>query len=574
MEDVYGKLTLILPDHPEQEYDLAKSSITIGRAMTNDIILGEGRVSRSHARIDCGAAGCKLSDLGSSNGTRLNGSPIRTQVPLQPGDLIEIGNSTLRFDLPGITPEADMTMIDSDHELDRTIDQEFLPMVINETSLPRLVIFTAEKTWEVTLDDVDSITIGRTDENEVVLPSPKVSREHARIVRTGNAFTLRDLGSTNGTLFNHERVDEMVLQDGDLFRIGDAQLAFKSGFAEEALTMADESLSKLSSRRPVIFIPGFMGSQLWQGSERIFPHIKMLFRNPDILSYSEDEPPTLEPRGIVDEVVIVPNLVKVDQYNRMGDYLVEDLGYERGVNFFEFAYDWRQDVRRTAKRLAEMIENLDLDQPITIIAHSLGTLVTRYYLNRLGGDKKVERVMLMGGPHQGVPKVLMSALVAPDFLPFGIMGERLRQLILHFPTIYQILPTYACSVDQTGRKINFFENESWLAETYRPMLRSAREFRMELGNRVNVPAISIFGYGLKTVMELSLLSEREGDYRNIVYRQEPSGDSTIPQRSAVLEGSEIHPVKQYHGALFVDNDVKMRLKMELTRSWDFSVSIP
>ncbi len=47
---------------------------------------------------------------------------------------------------------------------------------------------------------------------------------------------------------------------------------------------------------------------------------------------------------------------------------------------------------------------------------------------------------------------------------------------------------------------------------------------------------------------------------------EPGGDGTIPEHSAVLEGSEIHPVRQQHGALFVDSDVKMRLKLELTRS--------
>jgi hypothetical protein len=44
-------------------------------------------------------------------------------------------------------------------------------------------------------------------------------------------------------------------------------------------------------------------------------------------------------------VVIVPNLVKLEQYNRLGDYLVEDLGFERGVDLLEFAYDWRRDVR-------------------------------------------------------------------------------------------------------------------------------------------------------------------------------------------------------------------------------------
>ena len=44
----------------------------------------------------------------------------------------------------------------------------------------------------------------------------------------------------------------------------------------------------------------------------------------------------------------------------------------------------------------------------------------------------------------------------------------------------------------------------------------------------------------------------------------PNGDCSIPVPSAVLEGSEIHPVRQDHGALFVDGDVKMRLKLELT----------
>ena len=51
----------------------------------------------------------------------------------------------------------------------------------------------------------------------------------------------------------------------------------------------------------------------------------------------------------------------------------------------------------------------------------------------------------------------------------------------------------------------------------------------------------------------------------LVYWQEPIGDSAIPQSSAVLEETEIHPVQQYHGSLFVDHEVKMRIKSELTR---------
>jgi len=54
-------------------------------------------------------------------------------------------------------------------------------------------------------------------------------------------------------------------------------------------------------------------------------------------------------------------------------------------------------------------------------------MVTRYYVECLGADKRVERVILMGGPHKGVVKGLVSMLVVPEVLPFGLMGERLRK---------------------------------------------------------------------------------------------------------------------------------------------------
>ena len=263
--------------------------------------------------------------------------------------------------------------------------------------------------------------------------------------------------------------------------------------------------------------------------------------------------------------MIVPNLVKLDQYNRLGDYMVEELGYQRGVDFFEFAYDWRQDVRESARQLGALVESLPRTQPLVIIGHSLGTMVSRYYIERLGGKGRVERVILMGGPHRGVVKALTSLLSAPELLPFGIMGERLRQVSMSFPASYQILPVYPLQVDASGTKVNFLEDESWLPEKYRPLLRAGREFRRELGVRSSIPAVSIFGYGLKTIASVNLQRDAAGAIHKIDYRSEANGDSTILEMSTVLEGSEIHPVQQYHGSLFVDKDVKMRLKLELTR---------
>lgn len=564
MDAISGKLVLVNPDGPEQEYELSKTAVTIGRAQTNDIVLNDGRISRNHARLELTRHGAIVTDLGSSNGIRLNGMRVE-QAELKPGDMLGLGGSQLRFELALAFDEPGMTMIDDDAGLEHTINNEVLPYTLNETGLPRLVVFTAEKTWEVSLDETDLISIGRTEGNDLVIDQPKVTRWHAQVQRKGGIFILKDLGSTNGTWKGAEKVDQLILQDGDSFHIGDAQIVFKSGFQEASLTLADESLIPKDGRRLVVFVPGLMGSELWLGNERVWPNVKTIFRNPEIFRYPSEIP--LEPRGIVDEIVIVPNLIKQDQYNRLGDYLVEELGYQRGVDFFEFAYDWRQDVRKSARQLGALIESLPKDRPLVLVGHSLGTMVSRYYIERLGGKQRVERVILMGGPHQGVVKALTSLLAAPEVLPFGIMGERLRQISMTFETSYQIIPTYPLTVDVAGTKINFLEDESWLPPEYIPHLRQARQFRKELGTRSSIPAVSIFGYGLKTITSVSLQRLPSGVINKVDYKTALSGDSTILEQSAVCEGTEIHPVQQYHGSLFVDKDVKMRLKLELTRPY-------
>jgi pimeloyl-ACP methyl ester carboxylesterase len=260
-------------------------------------------------------------------------------------------------------------------------------------------------------------------------------------------------------------------------------------------------------------------------------------------------------------------LIKVDQYNRLGDYLVEELDYSRGVDFFEFPYDWRQDVRISARQLGQLIESISSSQPVIIIGHSLGTMVTRYYVERLDGHKWVERVILLGGPHKGAVKGLASMLVAPEVLPFGIMGERLREILFTFPSSYQILPDYLVGTDQDGLKINFLQNDDWLDAKYLPLLQLGKEFRSELAKSATMPSVAIFGYGIKTISKVSVVRDEAGKLQDVDYISENIGDGSVLEQSAFLAGSEIHPVHQNHGSLFVDNDVKMRLKLELTRPY-------
>lgn len=559
----FGKLILSKADGLHQEFILNKPLVTLGRATTNDIVLIQGRVSRTHAQIQCSQEGIMLTDLNSVNGVWINGQKVR-ETELRPGDKIGISDCILQYLPPADDAREEATLINSEKELEITLAQMTVPISLNETSLPRLVVHAPDRTWEVPLTG-DEWTIGRASSNNLALDYLKTSRSHARLERKGSDFILRDLQSTNGTYIHDERIEQRALKNGDTFRIGPTRIVFKSGFAQEEMTIVGGlDLHRQSGLKPVIFVPGTMGSQLFLGSERVWPNLNFLLKHPDVFRYTEDT--KLKPKGILNEMVIVPNLVSIDQYNLLGDYLVEELGYERGNNFMEFAYDWRQDVRRSARDLAMFIDGWNVKGPITIIAHSLGTLVSRYYVEKLGGKNKVDRLMLMGGPHQGVPKIAANLLTGVDLLPFGIMGKRLTEIIETFPTCYQILPLYPCGIDQNGNPFHFFEDESWVKEPYRPLLRMAREFRRELGTTSSVPTLSIFGYGLKTASQMKIQRASDGTFQKVLIDAAPNGDSSVPENSAILPKTEIHPVKQYHGTLFNDNDVKMRLKLELSRS--------
>jgi len=69
--------------------------------------------------------------------------------------------------------------------------------------------------------------IGRSSECDIVLGDPNVSRRHAEIRRLGRGYSLVDLGSTNGTEVNGQRVTETSLMNGDVIGVGTTQITFE-----------------------------------------------------------------------------------------------------------------------------------------------------------------------------------------------------------------------------------------------------------------------------------------------------------------------------------------------------------
>lgn len=96
--------------NPGVAFDLSKEVTLLGRDVTNDIALGDAEISRQHARLTRTPGGYVLEDLGSTNGSFVNGERLVAPRVLSGGDLIGLGeNVTLSFE--ATSPEAAQTVM-------------------------------------------------------------------------------------------------------------------------------------------------------------------------------------------------------------------------------------------------------------------------------------------------------------------------------------------------------------------------------------------------------------------------------------------------------------------------------
>jgi ABC-type multidrug transport system ATPase subunit/pSer/pThr/pTyr-binding forkhead associated (FHA) protein len=186
---------------------LDRPRLTLGREPGNDIVVPVDVVSRHHLEFVQAGPGYVIRDLGSVNGIRIGAAQVQEHA-LADGDMLDIaGVVTIQFLQPG---EALV---------------EALPQVEQQLAL----------------GSKPEQTIGRSSSNDIQLSHPAVSARHARIIRAPNGqTTIEDLGSTNGTFVNTDRLTPgvpQVLRTGDVIRIGPFRLAYSPA----ALHQRDES---------------------------------------------------------------------------------------------------------------------------------------------------------------------------------------------------------------------------------------------------------------------------------------------------------------------------------------------
>ncbi len=99
MSPAANRLIVRTGPNPGMVFDITKEITTFGRDVASDVVLGDAEVSRQHARLTRTPGGYVLEDLGSTNGTFINGERLSAPRVLRPGDLLGLSEKvTLTFE--------------------------------------------------------------------------------------------------------------------------------------------------------------------------------------------------------------------------------------------------------------------------------------------------------------------------------------------------------------------------------------------------------------------------------------------------------------------------------------------
>jgi ABC-2 type transport system ATP-binding protein len=221
---------------------------TVGRAADGPGRLGnDPELSREHAMFSHDGSGRLLvQDRGSTNGTLVNGDRIHEIRVLQPGDRVEMGQTTLELeprarepaDAGGasrpavVTPGQATTMRPSlaadEPAADEPAPEPPVPVPVPDLTLgPEILTAVRGPAQGMRIEIGASIEFGREVAGAGMLEGDlELSRHHARITReVDGRLTLEDLGSTNGTYLNGWRIPSpQVLSDNDQISIGQSVL--------------------------------------------------------------------------------------------------------------------------------------------------------------------------------------------------------------------------------------------------------------------------------------------------------------------------------------------------------------
>lgn len=237
---------------------------------------------------------------------------------------------------------------------------------------------------------------------------------------------------------------------------------------------------------------------------------------------------------------------------------------ERPANLLLFPYDWRLSNRYNGRRLKQIAEPFlerwrersgHSDARLVILAHSMGGLVARWYAEHEGGAGRIRRLVTTGTPHRGSVQAV-DRLVNGLREKVGPIGIDLSALARSLPSLYQLLPGYAC-VEVAGRLRTLCEVGGLPGLRNAPVDDGAK-FQSQLATLPTYPFQPVVGIDQPTKASVRLNACGATLRRTMLTpdgtRLDRGGDGTVARFAAYPPGfgdlnTALHFAGQTHGAL-------------------------
>lgn len=242
VEDAAGRLVF--------DRAIPPSGLSIGRLAPCEVLLKGTPISRLHARVSVDEDGPFVTDLGSANGTFVDGNRIEADKVLDDRSTIEIGEYRLRVmqvreirdsgnftifvppTTPLPAPEEDFGLLDSDDAFETIRSTVSTNRAMTRSGAYRaeivgyLLITDRPGTNEALILDRDTLTLGRDPTNDLVLDRVGVIRFHARLTRQDMRWTISDTGIPGSVLVDGVAVRSHVLREGEVIVLGNTPVIY------------------------------------------------------------------------------------------------------------------------------------------------------------------------------------------------------------------------------------------------------------------------------------------------------------------------------------------------------------
>lgn len=332
---------------------------------------------------------------------------------------------------------------------------------------------------------------------------------------------------------------------------------------------------KIKMQDMVVILPGILGSVLqkdgkdiWTVSGKaIWEVLTSLGDSIQELKLTQDDPNAeslgdgIKATRIIEDTHLIPGLVKIDGYTKTSRLITDNFDVisgniyedadEKAANFYHFPYDWRRDNRANARLLKRLLDKRlkrwreysgAEDAKVILLAHSMGGLVSRYYLEVLEGWRDCKALFTFGTPYRGSVK-------AVNFLANGYkqLFIDLTEVMRSLTSIYQLLPIYEMlqigdqyhRIAETDNISNIVKTRAADALAFHREIEAAVDRNIKDENYKNdFTTIPIIGIQQPTLQSALLangkLTVSEDNPEILQNRPDLSdGDGTVPQISAI-----------------------------------------